>query len=646
MNTYKPIGATYLGENKTEFRVFAPHIPQITLHILTPQPQNLLLVPQSRGYHQVIAKNVAPGATYRLGFNGKKLPDPASRFQPEGVFGASQVVDPYFAWRDQDWQGLPLTQYIIYECHVGTFTAAGTFAEIISRLDDLCELGITAIELMPIAQFSGDRNWGYDGVFPFAPQNSYGTPQQLKELINACHQHGLAVILDVVYNHLGPEGNVLGQFGPYFTDRHQTPWGSAINFDGPYSDAVRYFFLENALMWLRDYHIDALRLDALHAIYDSSAYHFAMELTDHINQLAQQLQRPLYLIAESALNDTKIIRSHAVGGYGLDAQWNDDFQHALHALMTQEKQGYYQDFGNYEQLVKAIREGFVLTGQYSEYWQHRHGAHSRDTAGEKFVIFAQNHDQIGNRAYGERLTQLVNFEQLKLMAGLVLLSPFVPLLFMGEEYGETAPFLYFTSHSDPELIANVWKGRKADIHHLFGHSETPNPQEKTSFTLSKLNRRLRNKIPNQILYRFYQVLIRLRKSHPAFYKLSKAYYHVESSPKQQLLFLQRWDDDHAEVRILFNCSAEKQLVANPLSSGKWRKILDSTDEQWADMSSTSMSSQRDLSLRWGESIDSPKKRDSSVDWNDKTGPDIEANDSLVLELLPYSVALFTSMRAE
>lgn len=614
MDKNKKIGATYLGDNKTEFWVFAPFAQSVGLHILSPQQQTLQLTPKHRGYHHAIVENVPPEATYQFCLNGRELPDPASRYQPQGVWGPSQVVDNHFAWTDQQWRGNRLSDYIIYECHVGTVTPAGTFQGILAILDELCELGITALELMPIAQFSGARNWGYDGVFLFAPQNNYGTPKDLKQLVNACHQRGLAVILDVVYNHLGPEGNILGQFGPYFTDKHKTPWGSAINFDGPHSDAVRYFFLENARMWLQDYHVDALRLDALHTLFDDSAYPFAAELSDQVHDFAEQQNRCIYLIAESALNDTKLIRNYQNGGYGLDGQWNDDFHHALHALITQEKRGYYQDFGELAHLVKAYREGFVLTGQYSQYWQRRHGASSLNAPAERFVVFAQNHDHVGNRVLGERLTQLVSFAELKLTAGLILLSPFVPLLFMGEEYGETAPFLYFTSHTSPELVAAIWQGRKAELNAFFGNDATPDPQAETSFLQSQLNRSLRSKDLHGILYRFYKALINLRKSHPALASLNKNHYQVESSPKQKLLFLHRWYDND-ELMVIFNFLASENSALNPLPKGKWQKILDSSAKHWQ-----------------GE--------------GELSAEVIHSNQPTELRLAPHSVNVFTKIRDE
>jgi maltooligosyltrehalose trehalohydrolase len=392
---------------------------------------------ETAGYWQLTVPDIQPGTRYFFQLDGSVTrPDPASNFQPEGVHGPSEVIDHgQFQWKDEKWKGIGLKDMIIYELHVGTFTPEGTFSAAIGRLSDLKELGINAVEIMPVAQFPGDRNWGYDGVYPYAVQNSYGGPDKLKELVNASHRAGLAVVLDVVYNHLGPEGNYLRDFGPYFTDKYQTPWGQAINFDGPYSDPVREFFIENALYWFRDYHIDALRLDALHAVFDMSAKHFLRELSERVAEFSKENGRRFYLVAESDLNDVRLIKPRSRGGYGLDAQWSDDFHHSLHALLTGEKKGYYQDFGSVRNLAKVFREGFVYTGQYSEHRKRRHGSKPKHRKARQFVVCIQNHDQVGNRMYGKRLSQLVGFESLKLAAGTVILSPYIPHLFMGEEYG-------------------------------------------------------------------------------------------------------------------------------------------------------------------------------------------------------------------
>src|SRR5439155_13390119 len=439
------LGTTYLGSGRCHFLVWAPTAERVELQIVSSGDRCVPLERVGRGYHRAVVDNVEPGILYRFRLNGQKeRPDPASRYQPEGVHGPSQVVDlSTFPWNDGHWSGLKLEDYVVYELHVGTFTAEGTFDAIVPRLDELRLLGVTAVELMPVAQFPGNRNWGYDGVYPFAVQNSYGGPGELKRLVNACHQTGLAVVLDVVYNHLGPEGNYLDEFGHYFSESYKTPWGRALNFDGPYSDEVARFFIENALSWFADFHIDALRLDAIHGIVDINARPFLAILSDAVHELAQKLDRRCYLIAESDLNDVKVLQATGLCGFGMDAQWSDDFHHALHTLLTKEQRGYYLDFGGIECLEKAYREGFVYSGQHSRHRARRHGNSSRSISAHRFVVCAQNHDQVGNRMFGDRLSALVSYERLKLAAGVVILSPFLPLLFMGEEYGEISPFQYF-----------------------------------------------------------------------------------------------------------------------------------------------------------------------------------------------------------
>ena len=415
-------------------------------------------------------------------------------FSLRGVHGPSEIIDPRFPWEDDSWNGLPLSKYLLYELHVGAFTPDGTFKAIIPYLDYLLNLGITAVEIMPVAQFPGSRNWGYDGVYPYAAQNSYGGPDALKRLINACHLRGMAVVLDVVYNHLGPEGNYLWDFGPYFTDKYKTPWGPAINLDGPFSDEVRKFFIENALHWVTDFHIDALRVDAVHGMLDFSARHFLEELADVVHEQGERLARRVYVMSEGDLNDSRIIRSRDVGGYGLDAQWNDDFHHALHALLTHERSGYYGDFGELRHMIKALRDGFVYSGEYSAYRKRRHGNQSADLPARRFVVFCQNHDQVGNCAMGARLTQLVTMEGLKLAAGTVLLSPFIPLLFMGEEYGETSPFPYFVSHSDQSLVEAVRKGRREEFKAFEWPGEPPDPQAESTFMSAKVDHSLEERL--------------------------------------------------------------------------------------------------------------------------------------------------------
>ena len=574
------LGATYLGEGRCHFLVWAPRAAKVEVHVVGPSDRTVVMERQEHGYHQLLAEGVPPGTRYFYRLDGRaERPDPASHYQPEGVHGPSEVVDLSFKWSDGGWSGLDPTNYIIYELHVGAYTDQGTFEAIIPRLDGLCELGVTAVELMPVAQFPGARNWGYDGTFPFAVQNSYGGPNGLKALVEACHARGLAVVLDVVYNHLGPEGNYLAEFGPYFTDRYRTPWGQAINFDGPESDEVRRFFIENALYWTKEFHIDTLRLDAIHAIVDPSARPILEELGMAVHQQARQLKRKIQVIAESDRNDSRIIRSREAGGNGLDAQWSDDFHHALHTLLTDERNGYYKDFGAVEQLAVAYREGFVYSGQYSVYRKRRHGNSSQGLPPEQFVVFAQNHDQVGNRLLGERLSQLVSFEALKVAAGAVLLSPYIPLLFMGEEYGETAPFRYFVSHTDTELIEAVRNGRQEEFAAFDWAGQIPDPQSEETFQRCKLNHDLRAEGDHQTLYNFVRELIRLRKELPAFSR--NRHDEIEAIPfeREKLLWLRRWRSG-AQAAIIFNFNNKPATAEFPFPKGRFSRILDSADQKW------------------------------------------------------------------
>ncbi|CEP67916.1 Malto-oligosyltrehalose trehalohydrolase [Moorella glycerini] len=580
------LGATYLGDGCCRFRLWAPLAESVAVQIVAPVERLEPLTWEERGYYQGEVEGVEPGSLYYYLLDGQKLPDPASRYQPQGVHGPSQVVDPQaFVWSDGFWLGPTREELIFYELHVGTFTPEGTFDAIIAHLDDLRTLGVTAIELMPVAQFPGSRNWGYDGVFPFAVQNSYGGPEGLRRLVDPCHRYGLAVFLDVVYNHLGPEGNYQANFGPYFTDRYRTPWGQALNFDGPGSDEVRRFFIENALYWLTEFHLDGLRLDAIHAIMDRSALPFLEELAAAVKLQAERLGRRVYLVAESDLNDPRVIRPQGLGGYGLDAQWCDDFHHALHALLTGERNGYYRDFGTLGNLARALREGYVYTGQYSAYRQRRHGRRPHLYEGSKFVVFTQNHDHVGNRARGERLSTLVPFAKLKLAAGVVLLSPFVPLLFMGEEYAETAPFLYFTSHSDPQLVAAVRQGRREEFAGHKWEGEVPDPQDEATFRRSRLNHGLRHQGQHRVLCDFYRQLIQLRRELPALADLNLDNMEVITCEQELVLFVRRWSND-SEVGIIFSFSDAESAPTLPLPAGRWRKRLDAAEERWLGDGST------------------------------------------------------------
>lgn len=576
------IGALYRRErNACEFTVWAPFVKRVEVKIVFPEEITVPLARDERGYWSGILEQAAPGMQYVFRLDGgKERPDPASRFQPMGVHGPSQIVDPgEFAWQDSGWTGVLLDNYVIYELHVGAFTKEGVFESVIPHLDYLRGLGITALELMPVAQFPGTRNWGYDGVYPFAAQNTYGGPPGLKKLVQACHDRGLAVILDVVYNHLGPEGNYLWDFGPYFTDKYKTPWGDAINFDGPYSDEVRRYFIENALSWITDFHIDALRIDAIHGIFDFSAKHFLEELGDEVHARAGELGRRVYIIPESDLNDVRVINPKERGGFGLDAHWNDDFHHALHTLITEERAGYYEDFGDISHLERAFREGFVYSGQYSEFRKRRHGSSSKDRPARQFVVFAQNHDQVGNRTGGERLASLVSFEALKLAAGVALLSPYVPLLFMGEEYGETAPFQYFTSFGDEQLGSAVRKGRKEESASFGWSGDVADPQAEETFRNSKIDAGLRDRGHHQILLEFYKTLLRLRRETASLHTLSRTDMEVRSYGAEKALFVRRWRGKD-EVFGLFHFSYEQHAVLLTLPKGRWEKIMDSSDTRW------------------------------------------------------------------
>lgn len=457
------------------------------------------------------------GTEYRFSVDGgDPVPDPRSHHQPAGVHGPSAIVDhDDFVWTDERWRGAPLSSAVIYEAHIGTFTPEGTFEGAIARLDHLVDLSITHLELMPVAEFPGRRGWGYDGVDLYAPHHAYGGPDGLKRLVDACHARGLAVILDVVYNHLGPDRNYLGSLGPYFSDRYSTPWGDALNFDGPGSDEVRDFFTGNAEHWLEHYHLDGLRIDAVHAILDISAMHFLEELARRVDALEARLGRTLSIIAESDLNDPRVVTPYEAGGFGIDAQWSDDFHHALHALLTGEATGYYADFGRIEHLAHALQRAFVYDGSYSEFRDRRHGKRPEGLSGHRFLGYLQTHDQVGNRAKGERSSRLMNHDLLKVGAGLVLTSPFIPMLFQGEEWGATSPFLYFTDHEDAALGAAVSKGRRSGFK-AFGWkpSEVPDPQVEDTFTRSLLDWSEPETERHRELLDWHRALIGLRRESP------------------------------------------------------------------------------------------------------------------------------------
>ncbi len=574
------IGAEWLGGGRVRFRVWAPLAKKAEVLVAVPVERRIPLEAAGAGHFEAVADGLAPGARYFFRLDDREeRPDPASRSQPDGVHRASEVVESAFPWRDAGWRGIALPDHVFYEIHIGTFTPEGTFDAAAGRLDDLRALGVTAVELMPVAQFPGARNWGYDGVHPFAPQNTYGRSAGLKRFVEACHLRGLAAVLDVVYNHLGPEGNYLAEFGPYFSDRCSTPWGPAVNLDGPDSDEVRRFFIENALYWIEEFHFDGLRLDATHAMFDRSPQPFLRELADAVRAAGARLGRSVFLFPEDNRNDARLVRPAAAGGLGLDAVWTEDLRHALHSLLTNDRAGPCEDFGSLGILAKTLREGFGLTGEYSRYRRRRFGGPSDDLPPFRFVSSVQNHDHIGNRGRGERLASLVGLEGLKLAAGAVLHSPFLPLLFMGEEYGETAPFPFFTSYLDEGLADAVRRGRRAEYAASGLSGVPPDPQAESTFERSRLDASLRNREPNRTLLEWHRELLRLRREIPALSRPTDERQETGVLEPASAVFWRRRGEGSEAFGILSFGEAPSEAVF-PLPAGGWRKILDSAEARW------------------------------------------------------------------
>lgn len=589
----RPIGA-FWNNGTASFTVWAPLVNKVELELVAADQQsNRQILPMKadqQGYWTLEVKSVQPGYRYGYKLDGSHAyPDPASRSQPSGVHQISEIVDNFnFPWTDQNWKGLPLREMIIYELHVGTFTPEGTFEGVIGKLDYLLELGINAIELMPVAQFPDGRNWGYDGVYPFAAQNSYGGVYGLKKLVNACHEKGIAVFLDVVYNHLGPEGCYLHVFGPYFTKKYSPMWGQPLNYDDAYSDEVRNYFIQNTLMWLDECHIDALRFDATDHILDFGSKHFLMELSEEVQQLKQKNNREYVLVAERDLNDTVVIRSLDQCGYSFDGLWLDNFHHALQGLVTNDRGHYYADFGDLEHLQKGFEHSFVYNGNYSTFRKRTHGVPADDFSYDRFIVFAQNHDQIGNRLLSDRLTTMVSTEMLKVVAGAYLLSPYIPLLFMGEEYGETNPFYFFVSHTDLELIQAVREGRKREFQGFQKEGfEYLDPQSEDTFHKSRLSWNYQEG-DHKILWNYYRRLIAIRKSQPAFRNFARESVKCWIEKNAVLL----WTHEAAQPDapdLLCMANFGKSANAITLPKGNWELVLDSqatdqenfTDEQTA-----------------------------------------------------------------
>lgn len=547
----------------TKFRVWAPLPKKVELLL---GKTRLPMRAESGGWWTTEAGRIDPPGQYGFILDGKgPYPDPRSLSQPRGIDGPSQLVDhAQFSWADADWQPPDLSDAIIYELHIGTFTPQGTFDSAIEKLPYLMELGVTHVEIMPVNEFSGSRGWGYDGVDLYAPHHAYGGPDGLKRLVNACHINGLAAILDVVYNHIGPAGNYLPKFGPYFSTRHRSPWGSGMNFDDAECGEVRRFFCDNALMWLRDYHFDALRLDAVHAIFDGSAVPFLEQLSAEVKKLQSDIQRPLALIAESDLNDPRLLRSPDSGGFGLRAQWSDDFHHALHALLTGERSGYYADFGAMADLAKALRDVFVYDGRFSKFRRRPHGRPPTGLDGAHFLAYLQNHDQIGNRAAGERSSRLMSPGRLKIAAALIFTSPFIPMLFQGEEWAAGTPFLYFTDHQEPKLAEAVRRGRREEFAgHGWDESKIPDPQAPETFERSKLNWSELNEPFHAEMLDWHKRLIALRRAEPELRDGRREQLKIRHDESGAWLAIER-----GPFAILFNIGKEPNTIELPAANRK------------------------------------------------------------------------------
>ena len=544
-------------QTMSEFKIWAPLPRKVSLNVGdSVLPMN---GPDQSGYWR-LETPAKPGDRYAflLDDDPRPYPDPRSMHQPDGVHKASAVYDQSaYEWHDQSWQGPPLSGAVIYELHIGTLTPEGTFDAAIGRLRYLQNLGVTHVEIMPVAEWAGARGWGYDGVSLFAVHEPYGGPDGFKRFVDACHQHCLGVILDVVYNHFGPVGNYSGKFGPYTTDRHHTPWGSGINFERPGSDEVRRFFLDNALGWMRDFHVDGLRLDAIHEMFDRSAVHFLEQLSADIATLSATLGRTFFLIAESDLNDPKIVRSIEANGFGMDAQWSDDFHHSLATILFTDPghKGYYDDFGALETLAKALKDVFVFDGQFSKYRNHSHGRPVGNLSGHHFINFLQNHDQVGNRALGDRIHQTIGLNRTKAALGLVLTAPMIPMLFMGEEYAASTPFLYFADHEDPEMARLVAEGRRREFADFgFDADEIPNPEDESTFEASRLNWDEVDQGEHAVMHDFVRSMILFRRHSPSLNDGDRGHLRVSYSEEHRWLRM-----DRHKVSVLVNFG-EQQAV--------------------------------------------------------------------------------------
>ncbi len=566
------------------FRVWAPLATHVSVKVGGDQVP-MVRDPKVDGWWFSAGRHAVPWEDYSFTIDdANDLPDPRSGWQPHGVNGPSRIVDHgEFGWTDEGFQARPLSSALIYELHVGTFTPEGTFDAVIEHLDHLRRLGVTHLEIMPVAEFPGLFGWGYDGVNLFAPRHVYGGPQGLKRLVDACHARDLGVLLDVVYNHLGPMGNYLPKFGPYFSDRHHTPWGDALNFDGPYSDEVRRYFCDNALMWLRDYHLDGLRLDAVHAIVDTSATPFLEQLAIEVDVLKAHLGRHLVLIAESDLNDPRIVQPRESGGFGLDAQWSDDFHHALHSIITGETNGYYSDFGSIRDLATAFETAYVYTGRRSNFRMKSHGRPPVGLSGNQFLGYVQNHDQLGNRARGDRLSHLTTLDRSKIAAALVLTAPFVPMLFQGEEFGSSSPFQYFADFAEnPELARAVVDGRRKEFGQFgWKPDDVPDPGSPETFERSKIAWSEKENEPHRALLDWHIQLIELRRKYAQLTDGRLYRVVTEFDEHEQWMTIER-----GLVSILVNFSDQPRAI--PIRDGRPTGLLLSSVAEPIEMSDESI----------------------------------------------------------
>jgi maltooligosyltrehalose trehalohydrolase len=568
------LGATVLGDDRTRFVVWAPTATTLDVTIGV-RHQSLH---RTGEYWMGEVDGVEHGDRYRYVIDGgEELADPASRWQPDGVHGPSAVVDDsVFRWHDDAWSGVALADTVLYEMHVGTFTDEGTFDAAIRHLPRLQALGITTIEIMPVAAFPGTRNWGYDGVFPFAVQHSYGGPEGLARFADAAHRFGLGVVLDVVYNHMGPEGNVLARYGPYFTDQYRTPWGDAMNVAGAGSDHVRRYFIENAVGWIRDFHLDGLRLDAVHAIFDPTPTPFVEELTAAVHTAADQLGRTALVTIESSANDPRIVRSTEDRGWGCDAVWDDDVHHALRVALTGDQHEYYANYAGAVDVAKAWERRWVYSGQYSAGFDRRHGAPADDIDHRHFIVFGTNHDHVGNTPAGARMLADADPDdpRHRLAAAAILLSPFTPMLFMGEEYGDTAPFPYFVDHGDEALIEAVRDGRQREFSGADWSGPVADPADPATFAGAVLDATLTEREPHRSRLAMYTELLRVRREHP-----------VVTDPNAQQhasivgnMFSVIRSIGTTSASLVFNFSAD--VVDHPAPDPTDSIVFDTDDERW------------------------------------------------------------------